>query len=74
MLVNCVDFFLYYRFCGIRDPSPSWHELQNFVFFFNKQLEDYEVNVFASEEDFPGFKTFIVRFLLLMSKVYLQPS
>ena len=57
--------------CGIKDPS--WLELQNFVYFLNKQLEDYEKNIFAQySDDFPEFKTFVVEFMLLMAKVFIS--
>uniref|UniRef100_A0A7M5X461 AAA+ ATPase domain-containing protein n=1 Tax=Clytia hemisphaerica TaxID=252671 RepID=A0A7M5X461_9CNID len=64
---------LFLSSCGIRDPS--WLELQNFVLFFNTQLEDFETNYFASaNEDFPGFKTFVLKFLLRMSKDFATRS
>ena len=62
--------FSLFRYCGINDPS--WMELRNFVHFFNNNLIDCEKSVFTSvdiRQEFPGFKTFVVTFLLQMSKV-----
>jgi hypothetical protein len=58
------------RHCGLRDPS--WSELHNFTSFMSVQLEDCEKSVFCKyilSDDLPGFKTFVVRFMLRMSKV-----
>lgn len=68
-LFNKVDIFLF-RYCGI--PDPSWMELRNFVHFFNQNLLDCERSVFTSvylRADFPGFRTFVVTFLLEMARV-----
>lgn len=64
-------FFFYSRHCGIEDPS--WAELRHFVNFLNTQLSDCEASVFCSpefEEDLPGFQLFVLRFMILMSKVF----
>ncbi len=61
--------------CGIHDPS--WSELRHFVWFLNSQLLDCEQSVFCTlapvrtgEMEFlPGFKLFVVRFMMQMSKV-----
>lgn len=63
-------FFLLSRYCGIM--NPSWMELRNFVYFFNKNLLDCENSIFTSADlrtEFPGFKAFVVKFLLEMSRV-----
>ncbi|WAR11571.1 R213A-like protein [Mya arenaria] len=52
---HCLDILL--RYCGVQDPS--WSELQNFVWFLNRQLADLEENVFVTaEEDLPGICRF----------------
>ncbi|KAH3728348.1 hypothetical protein DPMN_054302, partial [Dreissena polymorpha] len=70
--VSCVDFK---RRCGV--INPSWSELQNFAWFLNTQLVDYENNQFvsnAASEDLPGFATFVLRFLMQMSKDFATRS
>ncbi|XP_052239407.1 E3 ubiquitin-protein ligase rnf213-alpha-like [Dreissena polymorpha] len=61
--------------CGAKDPS--WSELTHFVRFLNKQLSDYEQNVFVGPlvaGDLPGFANFVLRFLLQMSKDFATQS
>uniref|UniRef100_A0A7M5U071 RZ-type domain-containing protein n=1 Tax=Clytia hemisphaerica TaxID=252671 RepID=A0A7M5U071_9CNID len=63
------------RYCGI--PDPSWMELRNFVHFFNQNLLDCERSVFTSvylRADFPGFRTFVVTFLLEMARDFATRS
>ena len=62
-------FIVYCRTCGLADPS--WSEVANFVKFFNIQLLDFEKSGFIIEgEDlFTGFRDFVLKFLLQMSKV-----
>ena len=65
-----LKYSLFFRYCGIGDPS--WLELRNFIHFFSKNLEDSENSDFTSvftSSIFAGFKTFVVSFLLQMSKV-----
>jgi len=60
------------RRCGVVDPS--WSELHHFVWFLNTQLVDFEENQFvtvAAAKDLPGFSTFVLKFLILMSRVSL---
>lgn len=71
---DCVAHFL--SFCGM--PDPSWAELKNFSWFLNVQLNDCENSVFC-DPDFladhlPGFKGFIVKFMILMAKDFASPS
>ncbi|XP_060604557.1 E3 ubiquitin-protein ligase RNF213-like [Ruditapes philippinarum] len=64
----CLDILL--RYCGIKDPS--WSEIHHFVWFLNTQLETFEENSFvgpAADQHLPGFGTFLLRFLILMSRV-----
>ncbi|WAR07205.1 R213A-like protein [Mya arenaria] len=64
---TCLNVLL--KHCGVRDPS--WSELHHFVWFLNTQLVDFEQNQFvsvAAAEDLPGFATFVLRFLIQMSR------
>ena len=70
VIEKLIKLFLIFSFCGISDPS--WMELRNFVYFFNNNLLDCENSIFTSahlRQEFPGFKTFVVTFLLEMSRV-----
>jgi hypothetical protein len=63
---------LYYcRYCGVQ--NPSWSELTHFVFFLNKQLQDFQKSVYcdtkAMGQDLPEFSVFVLRFLIQMSRV-----
>ncbi|XP_069008985.1 E3 ubiquitin-protein ligase rnf213-alpha-like, partial [Embiotoca jacksoni] len=70
----CLQILLIY--CGILDPS--WAELRNFVWFLNLQLEDCENSVFCNfrlvGDTLHGFKNFVVKFMILMSKDFATPS
>ena len=63
--------FLLERYCGIKDPS--WAELQHFVNFLNTQLCDGDKSIFCNTDLvgdlLQGFRTFVVRFLIQMSRV-----
>ncbi|XP_052243455.1 E3 ubiquitin-protein ligase RNF213-like [Dreissena polymorpha] len=70
---TCLGVLL--RRCGV--INPSWSELQNFAWFLNTQLVDYENNQFvsnAASEDLPGYATFVLRFLMQMSKDFATRS
>lgn len=72
--VDCLNHLLLY--CGMQDPS--WAELKNFSWFLNVQLKDCENSVFC-DPDFladhlPGFKGFIVKFMILMARDFASPS
>ncbi|CAM4686184.1 unnamed protein product [Lepidochelys kempii] len=62
--------------CGRK--NPSWTELSNFTRFLNLQLMKCENSVFCSSklagEEFKGFKAFIVKFMITMSKDFALPS
>lgn len=64
------------KYCGI--PDPSWAELNNFVRFLNCQLRDMERSNFciqaATGEDLPGFKDFVLKFMIFMSEDFSMPS
>ncbi|XP_035758684.1 E3 ubiquitin-protein ligase rnf213-alpha-like, partial [Egretta garzetta] len=63
------------EFCG--RSNPSWTELSNFTHFLNFQLQKCEKSVFCGpvvSEQFRGFKTFVVKFMISMSKDFAMPS
>ena len=54
--------------------TPSWSEFWNFVKFLSFQLQDCERSCYTNPDitrdgSLPGFKEFIVKFMILMSKV-----
>lgn len=72
--VDCLHHLL--ANCGLKDPS--WAELKHFTWFLNLQLRDCENSIFC-DADFladhlPGFKNFIVNFMIRMSKDFASPS
>ncbi|XP_065259536.1 E3 ubiquitin-protein ligase rnf213-alpha-like [Emys orbicularis] len=62
--------------CGRK--NPSWTELSNFTRFLNLQLMKCENSVFCSselvKEGFQGFKAFVIKFMITMSKDFALPS
>ncbi|VDI00514.1 Hypothetical predicted protein, partial [Mytilus galloprovincialis] len=63
------------RFCGI--PNPTWSELYHFATFLNVQLKDFETSDYCKDfvqEYLPGFKNFVLRFLIQMSKDFAMRS
>ncbi|XP_054454921.1 E3 ubiquitin-protein ligase rnf213-beta [Anoplopoma fimbria] len=72
--IDCINEFL--KYCGMQDPS--WAELKNFSWFLNVQLKDCENSVFCDPDfladQLPGFKGFIVKFMILMSRDFSSPS
>lgn len=71
---DCIHHLLSY--CGMQDPS--WAELKNFSSFLNVQLKDCENSVFCDPHflgnQLPGFKNFIVKFMILMARDFASPS
>lgn len=71
---DCIHHLLSY--CGMQDPS--WAELKNFASFLNVQLKDCENSVFCDPQflgnQLPGFKNFIVKFMVLMARDFASPS
>lgn len=62
-LITCRHF-------GVQDPS--WAELHHFISFLNQQLGNFEESVYCSDAtatDLPGFRAFVLQFMLQMSKV-----
>ena len=64
------------RHCGVQDPS--WLVLRNFVHFLDVQLRDCEQSVFCDTnlvgEELSGFRSFVVRLMMRMSKDFATPS
>ena len=63
--------------CGMDDPS--WALLSAFVSFFYQQLKMCENSIFTQLEHVPdiglsGFKFFVIRFMLQMSRDFATPS
>ncbi|KAM6896925.1 E3 ubiquitin-protein ligase rnf213-beta [Xenentodon cancila] len=71
---DCLHHLLSY--CGMEDPS--WSELKNFSWFLNVQLKDCENSIFCDPDfladQLPGFKGFIVKFMILMARDFASPS
>ncbi|XP_029383406.1 E3 ubiquitin-protein ligase rnf213-beta [Echeneis naucrates] len=71
---DCLAHFLLYS--GMKDPS--WAELKNFSWFLNVQLKDCENSIFCDPDfladQLPGFKGFIVKFMILMARDFASPS
>ncbi|XP_078674105.1 E3 ubiquitin-protein ligase rnf213-alpha-like isoform X2 [Branchiostoma floridae x Branchiostoma belcheri] len=62
-------------YCGMEDPS--WAELLHFLSFLNYQLQDYEHSAFCLDflrDTLPGFRKFVVQFMIIMSKDFATPS
>lgn len=72
--MECVNQFLSH--CGMQDPS--WAELKNFSWFLNVQLKDCENSIFCDPDfladQLPGFKGFIVKFMIRMARDFASPS
>ncbi|XP_074628909.1 E3 ubiquitin-protein ligase rnf213-alpha-like isoform X2 [Acropora palmata] len=72
------------RNCGI--PDPSWSEIRHFVSFLNSQLRDCEQSFFCDMKlmrailagpnvpNLEGFRSFVVRFMIQMSRDFATPS
>ena len=64
-----------YRYCGILEPS--WAELRHFVHFLNVQLQDCDRSAFCDPvfaKDLPGFKQFVVKSMIQMSRDFATRS
>ena len=72
-------YYLICRNCGI--PDPSWSEIRHFVSFLNSQLRDCEQSFYCDMQlmravlagpdvlNLEGFRSFVVRFMIQMSRV-----
>ncbi|XP_022801884.1 E3 ubiquitin-protein ligase rnf213-alpha-like, partial [Stylophora pistillata] len=70
--------------CGI--PDPSWSEIRHFVSFLNSQLKDWEKSLYCDMKlmrtilagpnvlNLEGFWSFVVRFMIQMSRDFATPS
>ncbi|XP_065826351.1 E3 ubiquitin-protein ligase RNF213-like isoform X2 [Oscarella lobularis] len=62
--------------CGV--SSPSWAILRHFINFLSNQLRDCEqsdfCNPLAYGEDLPGFKNFVMKLIIRMSRDFSTPS
>ena len=72
-LYNC-NHSLFQRYLESNGVA-SWSEVWNFIQFLSIQLEDcehcyYTDRKFVDDESLPNFKEFIIRFMILMSKVF----
>jgi hypothetical protein len=71
---SCLQVLL--QNCGVR--NPSWSEINYFVSFLGSQLRDFENNDFCNPEaygeDLPGFKAFVMKLLIRMSRDFSTPS
>ena len=72
---KCLDILL--QFCPVKD-DPSWAEVKHFTSFLNAQLEMTEKSIFCNYEMMkgvlPGMKTFVVDFLIQMSRDFSSRS
>ena len=57
----------------IPQKFPSWSEVENLIQFLDAQLSDCETSIFCNEiyvsGTLPGFRKFVVEFMVMMSKV-----
>ena len=64
------------KYCGIK--QPSWTEMNNFVMFLSKQLSDCDNSSFCNPkllgDELGGFKSFVVKFMIHMSRDFATPS
>ncbi|PFX29705.1 E3 ubiquitin-protein ligase RNF213 [Stylophora pistillata] len=71
---ECIEILI--RHCGIE--NPSWAEIRHFVNFLNSQLQSCEESSFCNMElvgdTLEGFRSFVVRFMILMSRDFATPS
>lgn len=58
--------------------NPSWREIKHFVEFLNIQLQSCEESVYCNEalvgDVLAGLKSFVVKFMIRMSKDFAAPS
>lgn len=64
---------VFISYCGVKDPS--WSEIRHFVKFLDLQLESCENSVFTNPtfvgDVMAGLKSFVVKFMIRMSRVSL---
>lgn len=63
-----------YRYCGVKDPS--WAEIRHFVMFLDLQLQSCEKLLVTNQtfkgDMMAGFKGFVVKYMIQMSRVSLE--
>ena len=73
-LIDNLKRFVFH--CGVK--RPSWSEIRNFVTFLDKQLSDCDNSDYCKSsmmaEEWNGFKHFVVKFMILMSRDFATPS
>ena len=73
--LGCLKTLL--KYCPVQD-NPSWAEVKHFAAFLNAQLEMMEKSSFCNYElmknNLPGIKTFVVDFLIQMSRDFSSRS
>lgn len=70
---TCLELLLRH----LEHGSPSWSEIMHFASFLNTQLTDSENSAFCQRQNsdiLPGFKTFVVKFMIQMSHDFALPS
>ena len=70
------SFLIFHSHCGIKDPT--WAEIGHFVNFLAIQLHQCEKSIFCKPDIIgdvlTGFKTFVVKFMIQMSRVSIFSS
>lgn len=73
-----VDICLSLLLKHLEHTSPSWSEIVHFASFLNSQLVDCEKSIFCDTtltgDLLPGFKNFVIRFMIQMSHDFALPS
>lgn len=71
---TCLELLLKH----LENKNPSWSEIIHFASFFNTQLIDCENSYYCdphlTADILPGFKTFVVKFMIQMSHDFALPS
>ena len=71
---HIINWLFFFSECGVKDPS--WVELNHFLKFLDIQLSSCEKSIFCNEDlvgdVMSGLKTFVVKFMIRMSKVNTQ--
>ena len=72
--IDCLKVSL--KNCRIN--QPSWAEVRNFTSFLDKQLSDCDNSDYCQsgimEQEWKGFKSFVVKFMLHMSRDFATPA
>lgn len=73
-VINCLELLLKH----LETKNPSWSEIIHFASFLNTQLKDAECSIFCNEtlvgDTLPGFRSFVVKFMVQMSHDFALPS